>query len=76
MKLIQSPTQAFEQLEEWTRIQPLRGWKEDEYEKDEFENEDYDDDDDAESDRMEADDYINIDEYLSSDDTLITKLNQ
>jgi RNA polymerase sigma-54 factor len=36
--------------------------------KDEFENEDYDDYDDAEADRMEADD-INIDEYLSSDDT-------
>jgi hypothetical protein len=40
--------------------------------KDEFENEDYDDYDDAEADRMEADD-INIDEYLSSDDTPIIK---
>jgi RNA polymerase sigma-54 factor len=54
MKLIQLPTQAFEQLEEmneksaWGR---KRGWI-----KDEFENEDYDDYDDAESDRMEADD--------------------
>jgi RNA polymerase sigma-54 factor len=36
--------------------------------KDEFENEDYDDYDDSESDRVEAED-INIDEYLSSDDT-------
>jgi RNA polymerase sigma-54 factor len=36
--------------------------------KDEFESEDYDDYDDSESDRVEAED-INIDEYLSSDDT-------
>jgi RNA polymerase sigma-54 factor len=71
MKLIQLPTQAFEQrlLEEMNENPALEaGKEEDEYEKDEFENEDYDDYDDAESDRMEADD-INIDEYLSSDDT-------
>jgi RNA polymerase sigma-54 factor len=42
--------------------------REDEYGKDEFESEDYDDYDDSESDRVEAED-INIDEYLSSDDT-------
>jgi RNA polymerase sigma-54 factor len=71
MKLIQLPTQAFEQrlLEEMNENPALEaGKEEDEYEKDEFENEDYDDYDDAEADRMEADD-INIDEYLSSDDT-------
>ena len=37
-------------------------------EADEFANEEYDDYDDAEGDRIEADD-INIDEYLSDDDT-------
>jgi RNA polymerase sigma-54 factor len=71
MKLIQLPTQAFEQrlLEEMNENPALEaGKEEDEYEKDEFENEEYDDYDDAEADRMEADD-INIDEYLSSDDT-------
>ncbi|MBU0940812.1 MAG: RNA polymerase factor sigma-54 [Bacteroidetes bacterium] len=71
MKLIQLPTQAFEQrlLEEMNENPALEaGKEEDEYENDEFENDDYDDYDDAEADRMEADD-INIDEYLSSDDT-------
>ncbi|EIA09257.1 RNA polymerase factor sigma-54 [Flavobacterium frigoris] len=71
MKLIQLPTQAFEQrlLEEMNENPALEaGNEEDEYEKDEFENEDYDDYDDAESDRNDAED-INIDEYLSSDDT-------
>jgi RNA polymerase sigma-54 factor len=43
------------------------GKEEEDYEKDEFENEDYDDYDDAES-RIEAED-INIDEYLSNDET-------
>jgi RNA polymerase sigma-54 factor len=71
MKLIQLPTQAFEQrlLEEMNENPALEaGKEEDDYEKDEFENEDYDDYDDSESDRVEAED-INIDEYLSSDDT-------
>jgi RNA polymerase sigma-54 factor len=71
MKLIQLPTQAFEQrlLEEMNENPALEaGKEEEEYEKDEFENEDYDDYDDSESDRIEAED-INIDEYLSSDDT-------
>jgi RNA polymerase sigma-54 factor len=70
MKLIQLPTQAFEQrlLEEMNENPALEaGKEEEEYEKDEFENEDYDDYDDSESDRIEAED-INIDEYLSSDD--------
>ena len=66
MKLIQLPTQAFEQrlLEEMNENPALEAGKEDEYEADEFANEDYDDYDDAESDRIEADD-INIDEYRS-----------
>jgi RNA polymerase sigma-54 factor len=71
MKLIQLPTQAFEQrlMEEMNENPALEaGNEEDDYEKDEFENEDYDDYDDAESDRNDAED-INIDEYLSSDDT-------
>jgi RNA polymerase sigma-54 factor len=67
MKLIQLPTQAFEQrlLRKWTKIQ-LWNWKRKDYEKDEFENEDWwlwwcri---------RIEAED-INIDEYLSNDET-------
>ena len=69
MKLIQLPTQAFEQrlLEEMNENPALESGKEEEdYEKDEFDNDDYDDYDD--SDRIEADD-INIDEYLSDDDT-------
>ncbi|MFV8356143.1 RNA polymerase factor sigma-54 [Flavobacterium sp. XS1P32] len=71
MKLIQLPTQAFEQrlLEEMNENPALETGKEEEdYEKDEFENEDYDDYDDAESERIEAED-INIDEYLSNDET-------
>ncbi len=71
MKLIQLPTQAFEQrlLEEMNENPALESGKEEnEYEKDEFENEEYDDYDDAESERIEAED-INIDEYLSNDET-------
>ncbi|MGO4905704.1 RNA polymerase factor sigma-54 [Flavobacterium sp. W20_MBD1_R3] len=70
MKLIQLPTQAFEQrlLEEMNENPALEaGKEEDEFEKDEFENEDYDDYDDAESERIDAED-INIDEYLSNDE--------
>jgi len=69
MKLIQLPTQAFEQrlLEEMNENPALEtGKEEEEYKKDEFENDDYDDYDDSES--IDADD-INIDEYLSDDDT-------
>ncbi len=70
MKLIQLPTQAFEQrlLEEMNENPALEAGKEEEYEADEYANDDYDDYDDGESDRIEADD-INIDEYLSDDDT-------
>ncbi len=72
MKLIQLPTQAFEQrLKEEMNENPAleTGKEEEEFDaKDEFENEDYDDYDDSESDRNEAED-INIDEYLNQDDT-------
>jgi RNA polymerase sigma-54 factor len=73
MKLIQLPTQAFEQrlLEEMNENPALEVGNEDEeiYEKDEFDNnEEYDDYDDAQSDRIDAED-INIDEYLNNDDT-------
>jgi RNA polymerase sigma-54 factor len=70
MKLIQLPTQAFEQrlLEEMNENPALESGKEDEYEKDEFDTEEYDDYEDSEADRMDAED-INIDEYLNSDDT-------
>jgi RNA polymerase sigma-54 factor len=71
MKLIQLPTQAFEQrlLEEMNENPALEaGKEEEEYVKDEFESEDYDDYDEAESERVEAEE-INIDDYLSNDDT-------
>ncbi|MEN9909257.1 MAG: hypothetical protein RLZZ540_2406 [Bacteroidota bacterium] len=71
MKLIQLPTQAFEQrlLEEMNENPALEtGNDEEDYDKDEFENDDYDDYDDNDSERIEAED-INIDEYLSDDDT-------
>lgn len=70
MKLIQLPTQAFEQRlkEEMNENPALEAGKEEDenYEKDEFDNEEYDDFDDNES--IEAED-INIDEYLSNDET-------
>ena len=71
MKLIQLPTQAFEQrlLEEMNENPALEaGKEEEEYVKDEFETEDYDDYDDAESERVDAEE-INIDDYLSNDET-------
>ena len=71
MKLIQLPTQAFEQrlLEEMNENPALEaGKEEEEYVKDEFETEDYDDYDEAESERIDAEE-INIDDYLSNDDT-------
>jgi RNA polymerase sigma-54 factor len=72
MKLIQLPTQAFEQrlLEEMNENPALEtGNDEDDYEKDEFENDEYDEyDDNDDSERIEADD-INIDDYLSDDET-------
>ncbi|AWG21101.1 RNA polymerase sigma-54 factor [Flavobacterium faecale] len=73
MKLIQLPTQAFEQrlLEEMNENPALEtGSDEDDYEEDEFQNDDYDDDydDNEDADRNEVDD-INIDDYLSDDET-------
>ena len=70
MKLIQLPTQAFEQRlkEEMNENPALEAGKEEdeEYEKDEFDNEEYNDFDDNES--IEAEE-VNIDEYLSNDET-------
>ncbi|MBM6499273.1 RNA polymerase factor sigma-54 [Flavobacterium macrobrachii] len=76
MKLIQLPTQAFEQRlkEELIENPALENGKDEEeiYEKDEFDNnEDYDEFDDNES--IDADE-INIDEYLSDDETPDYKL--
>ncbi len=77
MKLIQLPTQAFEQrLKEEMNENPALEPGKEEDEEDElegFENEEYDDYDDDETDRMEAED-INIDEYLNNDDTPEYKL--
>jgi len=77
MKLIQLPTQAFEQrLKEEMNENPAleAGKEEDDYEeKDEFDNEEeFDDYEDNES--IEADE-INIDEYLSNDETPDYKLS-
>ena len=71
MKLIQLPTQAFEQRlqEELVENPALENGKEENLEYDEFDaisnNDDYDD---YEGERIEAED-INIDEYLSNDET-------
>lgn len=75
MKLIQLPTQAFEQRlkEEMNENPALEAGKEEEYEKDEYEadsDESFDDDNET----IEADD-INIDEYLSDDETPDYKLS-
>jgi len=73
MKLIQLPTQAFEQRlkEEMNENPALEGGteEEEEYEKDEFDNEEEFDD----SETIETDE-INIDEYLSNDETPDYKL--
>ncbi|MCL9806456.1 RNA polymerase factor sigma-54 [Flavobacterium amniphilum] len=71
MKLIQLPTQAFEQrlMEEMNENPALEGGdidSEDKFEKDEFDNDEYDDYNDSES--IDANE-INIDEYLSNDET-------
>ncbi|AXG73482.1 RNA polymerase sigma-54 factor [Flavobacterium arcticum] len=69
MKLIQLPTQAFEQRlkEEMVENPALENGKEDEYETDEFAADEYDDYDDYDNESINADD-INIDEYLSDDE--------
>ncbi len=76
MKLIQLPTQAFEQRlkEEMVENPALEsGKEEDNFENDEYENDDYDEFDDYDNERIDADD-INIDEYLSNDETPDYKL--
>ena len=77
MKLIQLPTQAFEQRlkEEMAENPALESGKEEEelYDKDEFDNNEEDYDDYEGSDNIETDE-INIDEYLSNDETPDYKL--
>ncbi len=75
MKLIQLPTQAFEQRlkEEMNENPALEGGKEDDEYADEFEKEEFDDYEEDEYDRIDAED-INIDEYLSDDETPDYKL--
>ncbi|QBN19546.1 RNA polymerase factor sigma-54 [Flavobacterium nackdongense] len=74
MKLIQLPTQAFEQrlLEEMNENPALETGTEEEeiYQKDEFDNDDTNDEfDDYDDHDSEDTSDINIDEYLSSDET-------
>lgn len=75
MKLIQLPTQAFEQRlkEEMNENPALEGGKEDDEYADEFEKEEFDDYEEDDYDRIDAED-INIDEYLSDDETPDYKL--
>ncbi|RRJ93327.1 RNA polymerase sigma-54 factor [Paenimyroides tangerinum] len=75
MKLIQLPTLAFEQRlkEELVENPALEAGKEESEEIDEFGDQDDYDDYDNDSERIEADD-INIDEYLSDDETPDYKL--
>jgi len=75
MKLIQLPTQAFEQrlIEEMNENPALEGGKEESEFEDEFEKEEFDDYEEDEFDRIDAED-INIDEYLSNDETPEYKL--
>jgi len=75
MKLIQLPTQAFEQRlkEEMNENPALEGGKEEDEYEDEFEKEEFDDYEEDEYDRIDAED-INIDEYLSDDETPEYKL--
>src|SRR5690554_7408081 len=75
MKLIQLPTQAFEQRlkEEMIENPALESGKEDDYEASEYDNPE-DGYDEYDNDRIEADD-INIDEYLSNDETPEYKLH-
>ena len=75
MKLIQLPTQAFEQRlkEEMNENPALEGGKEEDEYADEFEKEEFDDYEEDEYDRIDAED-INIDEYLSDDETPEYKL--
>ena len=76
MKLIQLPTQAFEQRlkEELVENPALESGKEESLESEEYETEDdYDDYDDFDNEKIDTDE-INIDEYLSNDETPDYKL--
>ena len=75
MKLIQLPTQAFEQRlkEEMIENPALESGKEDEFESPDYEASE-DDYDDYDNERIETED-INIDEYLSNDETPDYKLH-
>jgi RNA polymerase sigma-54 factor len=75
MKLIQLPTQAFEQRlkEEMNENPALEGGKEEDEFADDYEKEEFDDYEEDEYDRIDAED-INIDEYLSNDETPEYKL--
>jgi RNA polymerase sigma-54 factor len=76
MKLIQLPTQDFEQriMQEMNENPALEAGKEDEEaQEDDFKNEEYEDDYDDESEVIETD--INIDDYLSDDETPGYKLS-
>lgn len=75
MKLIQLPTQAFEQRlkEELNENPALEGGKEVENYEDEFDKDEFDDYEDDDFDTIDTED-INIDEYLSNDETPDYKL--
>ncbi|AWM13808.1 RNA polymerase sigma-54 factor [Flavobacterium sediminis] len=70
MKLIQLPTQAFEQRlqEELVENPALENGKEENVDYDDYNDSSDDDYDDYDNERIEAED-INIDEYLSNDET-------
>ncbi|MFN3755374.1 MAG: RNA polymerase factor sigma-54 [Flavobacterium sp.] len=74
MKLIQLPTQAFEQRlkEEMNENPALESGKEEEFE-DEYEKENYEEDYEEDYEQIDTED-INIDEYLSNDETPDYKL--
>ena len=75
MKLIQLPTQAFEQRlkEELVENPALETGKEEQMDADEFADDNFDEYDDYDNERIDADE-INIDEYLSNDETPDYKL--
>ncbi|ESU24449.1 RNA polymerase sigma-54 factor RpoN [Flavobacterium enshiense DK69] len=76
MKLIQLPTQAFEQRlkEELVENPALESGKEESLENEEYETDnDFEDYDDFDNEKIDADE-INIDEYLSNDETPDYKL--
>jgi RNA polymerase sigma-54 factor len=75
MKLIQLPTQAFEQRlkEEMNENPALEGGKEEDEFEEEYEKDEFDEYEEDEYEHIDAED-INIDEYLSNDETPEYKL--